>query len=68
MARPGIGRPWSVHCTSSGSLESVTIVRSSGDRAWDKAAVEAVKRSDPMPRDENGETPRSFTITLRPGV
>ncbi|EEA02518.1 TonB family protein [Burkholderia sp. H160] len=57
-----------VHCTSSGSLESVKIVRSSGDRTWDKAAVEAVKRSDPMPRDENGETPRSFTITLRPGV
>ncbi|MEM5299484.1 energy transducer TonB [Burkholderia sp. JPY481] len=57
-----------VHCTSSGSLESVKIVRSSGDRAWDKAAVEAVKRSDPMPRDENGETPRSFTITLTPGV
>ena len=57
-----------VHCTSSGSLESVRIVRSSGDRAWDKAAVEAVKRSDPMPHDENGETPRSFTITLRPGV
>jgi TonB family protein len=57
-----------VHCTSAGSLESVKIVRSSGDRAWDKAAAEAVKRSDPMPRDENGETPRSFTITLRPGV
>ncbi|WP_241495839.1 energy transducer TonB [Paraburkholderia monticola] len=57
-----------VHCTSSGSLESVKIVRSSGDRAWDKAAVEAVKRSDPMPHDQNGETPRSFTITLRPGI
>jgi TonB family protein len=57
-----------VHCASSGSLESVKIVRSSGDLAWDKAAVEAVKRSDPMPRDQNGETPRSFTISLRPGV
>ncbi|WP_233850946.1 TonB family protein [Paraburkholderia sp. HD33-4] len=57
-----------VHCTSSGSLESVKIVRSSGDPVWDKAAIEAVQRSDPMPRDENGETPRSFTITLRPGV
>ncbi|WP_083654848.1 energy transducer TonB [Burkholderia sp. SRS-W-2-2016] len=57
-----------VRCTSTGNLESVKIVRSSGDRNWDKAAVEAVKRSDPMPRDENGETPRMFTITLRPGV
>jgi TonB family protein len=57
-----------VHCTSSGSLESAKIVRSSGDHAWDKAALEAVRRSDPMPRDENGEAPRVFTITLRPGI
>ncbi|WP_233828553.1 cell envelope integrity protein TolA [Paraburkholderia sp. ZP32-5] len=57
-----------VHCTSSGSLESARIVRSSGDRGWDKAALDAVRRSDPMPRDENGEAPRVFTITLRPGI
>jgi TonB family protein len=57
-----------VRCASSGSLESARIVRSSGDRGWDKAALEAVKRSDPMPRDENGEAPRVFTITLRPGI
>jgi TonB family protein len=57
-----------VHCTSSGSLESVRIVRSSGDIAWDRAALMAVKQADPMPRDENGEAPRSFKITLRPSV
>ncbi|MFT4065193.1 cell envelope integrity protein TolA [Paraburkholderia sp.] len=57
-----------VRCASSGSLESARIVRSSGDRRWDKAALEAIRRSDPMPRDENGEAPRMFTITLRPGI
>ncbi|MBC8732185.1 TonB C-terminal domain-containing protein [Paraburkholderia sp. UCT2] len=57
-----------VNCTPSGSLESVRIVRPSGDRAWDRAALEAVRRSDPMPRDESGRAPPSFTITLRPGI
>ncbi|MFM0645245.1 TonB family protein [Paraburkholderia bryophila] len=57
-----------VHCAPSGNLESVKIVRSSGDPAWDRAALEAVKRSDPMPLDESGQAPRTFKITLRPGV
>jgi TonB family protein len=57
-----------VHCAASGNLESVRIVRSSGDRAWDRAALEAVKRSDPMPLDESGQAPRSFMITMRPGI
>jgi TonB family protein len=55
-----------VHCTSSGNLESVKIIHSSGDTKWDSAAVMAVKQADPMPLDENGEAPRSFDITLRP--
>ncbi|SDI29470.1 TonB family protein [Paraburkholderia phenazinium] len=56
-----------VHCATSGNLESVKIARSSGDQAWDQAALEAVRRSDPMPLDENGQAPPSFMITLRPG-
>lgn len=57
-----------VHCTSSGALETVRIIQPSGDPTWDQAALKAVLRSDPMPRDENGEARRSFTITLTPGV
>jgi TonB family protein len=57
-----------VRCTSSGNLESVSIVRSSGDKSWDSAALMAVKQADPMPLDENGKAPRAFKITLRPGV
>lgn len=55
-----------VSCSPSGNLESVKIIRSSGDPAWDSAALEAVKRSDPMPLDESGRAPPSFSITLRP--
>ncbi|WP_322012152.1 energy transducer TonB [Paraburkholderia sp. J12] len=57
-----------VHCKSSGNLESARIVRSSGDKEWDSAALSAVRRADPMPVDENGEAPRTFEITLRPGI
>lgn len=57
-----------VRCTSSGNLESVRIVHSSGDITWDSAAVMAVRQADPMPLDENGEAPRSFKITLRPSI
>jgi TonB family protein len=57
-----------VHCASSGALESAKIVRSSGDVDWDRAALRAVLKADPMPQDENGEARRSFTITLRPDI
>ena len=56
-----------VHCTSSGKLESVKIVRSSGNDRWDSAALRAVSQSDPMPLDAKGEALRSFSITMRPG-
>jgi TonB family protein len=57
-----------VHCTPAGSLESVKVTRSSGDKTWDAAAVTAVMQADPMPLDENGRAPQAFTITLRPGI
>jgi TonB family protein len=43
-----------VRCKSSGSLESVTIVSSSGEVNWDSAAVMAVRQADPTPLDGNG--------------
>jgi TonB family protein len=55
-----------VRCTPTGTLLSATITRSSGNAAWDDAALRAVQRSDPMPQDINGKTPESFKITLRP--
>lgn len=56
----------SVRCSPTGTLLSATISRSSGNPAWDDAALRAVQRTDPMPQDINGKTPPNFLITLRP--
>ncbi|CAH2898276.1 MAG: TolA protein [uncultured Paraburkholderia sp.] len=55
-----------VRCSPTGTLLSATIAHSSGNSAWDDAALRAVQRSDPMPQDIDGKTPASFRITLRP--
>ncbi|MBV8262102.1 MAG: TonB C-terminal domain-containing protein [Paraburkholderia sp.] len=55
-----------VRCEPGGTIVSATITRSSGNAAWDTAALRAVLRSDPMPSDANGRTPREFVIDLRP--
>ncbi|ADG14626.1 protein TolA [Paraburkholderia atlantica] len=57
-----------VRCSPDGNQLSANITRSSGNAAWDAAALRAVKASDPMPRDVNGKTPDYFTITLRPAA
>ncbi|RAS22847.1 cell envelope integrity protein TolA [Paraburkholderia bryophila] len=56
----------SVRCSPTGTLLDATIQRSSGNSAWDDAALRAVQRTDPMPQDINGKTPTSFLITLKP--
>jgi len=55
-----------VRCSPTGTLLSASVSRSSGNAAWDAAALRAVQRSDPMPLDVNGKAPESFYITLRP--
>ena len=55
-----------VRCSPTGTLLSASISRSSGNAAWDAAALRAVQRTDPMPLDTNGKTPEHFSITLRP--
>jgi colicin import membrane protein len=56
----------SVRCSPTGTLLNASVSRSSGNAAWDAAALRAVQRSDPMPLDTNGKAPESFLITLRP--
>nr|WP_246257163.1 cell envelope integrity protein TolA [Pararobbsia alpina] len=55
-----------VNCGPDGTLLSSRVQRSSGNSQWDASALKAVQSADPMPRDTDGKTPRSFTITLRP--
>lgn len=54
-----------VTCAPNGALLSATVRRSSGDPQWDRAALTAVERSDPMPRDVDGTTPAKFLITFQ---
>ncbi|ESJ18644.1 TonB, partial [Cupriavidus sp. HPC(L)] len=56
----------SVSLAPDGSLLSARLSKSSGNSAWDNAVLRAVERSDPLPRDDNGKAPSSFTITFRP--
>ncbi|WP_211948746.1 cell envelope integrity protein TolA [Cupriavidus yeoncheonensis] len=56
----------SVQLAPDGSLMSARLSKPSGNSAWDNAVLRAVERSDPLPRDENGKAPASFTITFRP--
>ncbi|MCY1509990.1 protein TolA [compost metagenome] len=56
----------SVRLAPDGTLMSARLAKSSGNSAWDNAVLRAVERSDPLPRDEDGKAPASFTITFRP--
>jgi colicin import membrane protein len=55
-----------VTCAPNGALLGATIRRSSGNPEWDRAVLSAVEKSAPMPVDDNGTAPASFTITFRP--
>ena len=54
----------SVNCAPDGKLLSAAIVKSSGNVAWDAAALDAVQLSDPMPAYENGKAMEHFEITF----
>jgi colicin import membrane protein len=56
----------SVSLAPDGSLLSARLSKSSGNADWDNAVLRAVQRSDPLPTDENGKAPSSFTITFKP--
>ncbi|RWA52089.1 hypothetical protein AU476_19180 [Cupriavidus sp. UYMSc13B] len=55
-----------VQLAPDGNLISVRLSKSSGNTDWDTAVPQAVERSAPFPRDENGVAPASLTITFRP--
>ncbi|WP_250452468.1 energy transducer TonB [Caballeronia sp. ATUFL_M2_KS44] len=64
----GLETTIAVRCAPSGALLSVSIVASSGNAEWDKAALRAVQRSDPMPLDTGGVAPSKFSMRLRPSA
>lgn len=49
-----------------GTITSSRLVKSSGNRAWDEAALRAIERTGTLPRDTDGRVPSSLIIGLRP--
>lgn len=49
-----------------GTITARRIVKSSGNSAWDDAALRAIDRTATLPRDTDGRVPSSLTIVLSP--
>ena len=56
-----------VRLTSDGTIISQRLTQSSGDKAWDDAAMNAITRTRVMPRDIDGTIPDTILILeMRP--
>lgn len=55
-----------VRCAPDGTIIARRLVKSSGNPAWDKAAVAAIDRTGTLPRDVDGRVPSPMIIELRP--
>jgi colicin import membrane protein len=49
-----------------GTIINASIVKTSGVRSWDTAATRALEKTERLPKEENGRTPSTLLITLRP--
>ena len=49
-----------------GTITASRLVKSSGNKAWDDAAMRAIERTGTLPRDTDGRVPSSLIIGLRP--
>ncbi len=54
-----------VRCSPSGDVLGVSVVKPSGNPAWDETVVGAVRAASPLPPDTNGSTPANIAITFR---
>jgi colicin import membrane protein len=55
-----------VRTTLDGSIISQRLVKSSGNKAWDDAAIKAVIRTGTLPRDVDGRVPTPMILEMRP--
>lgn len=55
-----------VKVSPSGFILSARLVRSSGNPAWDEAAVRAIERSERIPADVDGHYEQDFPVKMRP--
>jgi len=55
-----------VRATVDGTILSRKIVKSSGNKAWDEAVINAIDKTDKLPPDADGRIPTYGTIKFRP--
>jgi colicin import membrane protein len=55
-----------VRTTLDGTIISQRLVKSSGNKAWDDAAIKGVIRTGTLPRDVDGRVPTPMTLIMSP--
>jgi colicin import membrane protein len=55
-----------VSVSPTGEILTAKLKRSSGNSAWDEAAVRAIERTQRIPPDENGRYVQTFDVDMRP--
>jgi colicin import membrane protein len=55
-----------IKCALDGTILSRRLVKSSGNRAWDEAALRAVDKTEILPKDTDGRVPAALIVTIRP--
>ena len=57
-----------VRTSPDGTILGRKVVKPSGTKSWDEAALNAIDKTAVLPRDENGRVPSSLIIILSPQV
>lgn len=55
-----------VRALPDGTITGRRLVKSSGNTAWDDAALRAIDRTSSLPRDTDGRVPSSLIVVMRP--
>ena len=55
-----------VTCSPTGIIESVDLIKSSGNSAWDEAVLNGLRKTAMFPRDVDGRVPTRIEFEFRP--
>jgi colicin import membrane protein len=55
-----------IRCAPDGTILSRRLVKSSGNRAWDEAALRAVDKTETLPKDTDGRVPTPLVVGIHP--
>jgi len=55
-----------VRTSPDGTIISRKLVKSSGVKSWDDAVLNAIDKTEVLPRDVDGRIPQPLTLVFRP--